>query len=142
MSNPSETPKYRTQNNDEQSIDIKSLVYIFLHYWYLFLISAAVAVGCGWLYNRLKTPEYQISGTVLVKDDRSGLDPTAIMTRSSFSSTQNLDNEIAILKSYSLCEQVVKKMDLEVGYFENNRLVTHELYNSWGFHVETFRDGT
>ena len=99
MSNPSETPKYRTQNNDEQSIDIKSLVYIFLHYWYLFLISAAVAVGCGWLYNRFKTPEYQISGTVMVKNDRSGLDPTAIMTRSSFSSTQNLDNEIAILKS-------------------------------------------
>jgi capsular exopolysaccharide synthesis family protein len=135
MSNPSETPKYRTQNNDEQSIDIKSLVYIFLHYWYLFLISAAVAVGCGWLYNRFKTPEYQISGTVMVKDDRSGLDPTAIMTRSSFSSTQNLDNEIAILKSYSLCEQVVKKMDLEVGYYDNSRFVTTELYKNTPFTV-------
>ncbi|MBP5573158.1 MAG: polysaccharide biosynthesis tyrosine autokinase [Bacteroidales bacterium] len=135
MSNPSETPKYRTQNNDEQSIDIKSLVYIFLHYWYLFLISAAIAVGCGWLYNRFKTPEYQISGTVMVKDDRSGLDPTAIMTRSSFSSTQNLDNEIAILKSYSLCEQVVKKMDLEVGYYDNSRFVTTELYKNTPFTV-------
>ena len=98
MSNAVESQRNRNQN-DEQSIDLKSLVYIFLNHWYLFLICAAVAVGIGWLYNRLKTPEYQISGTVMVKDDRAGLDPTAIMTRSTYTSTQNLDNEIAILKS-------------------------------------------
>ena len=136
MSNPSEKPQYRTQNNDEQSIDIKSLVYIFLNYWYLFLISALIALGCGWLYNHFKTPQYQISGTVLVKDKNSGLDPTAIMTNSMFRSFQNLDNEVAILKSYSLCEQVVKKMDLEVAYYEHGRFITRELYKSTPFVVE------
>lgn len=135
MSNASEHTKYRTQN-DDQSIDIKSLVYIFLNHWYLFLICALVALGLGWLYNHFKTPEYQISGTVMVKDDRSGLDPTTIMTRSYYSSTQNLDNEIAILRSYSLCEQVVKKMDMEVAYYDNSKFITHEMYKSSPFSVE------
>ena len=133
MSNAVESPKNRNQN-DDQSIDIKSLVYIFLNYWYLFLISALIALGLGWLYNHLKTPEYQISGTVLVKDSRS-LDPTAIMTRSSYSSSQNLDNEIAILRSYSLCEQVIKKMDLEVGYYDDSRFISTEMYKSTPFTV-------
>ena len=135
MSNSVESQRNRTQN-DDQSIDIKSLVYIFLNHWYLFLICAVVAVGLGWLYNHIKTPEYQVSGTIMVKDDRSGLDPTAIMTRSSYSSIQNLDNEIAILRSYSLCEQVVKKMDLEVAYYDNSRFLSYELYKSTPFTVE------
>lgn len=134
MSNAVESQRNRNQN-DEQSIDLKSLVYIFLNHWYLFLICAAVAVGIGWLYNRLKTPEYQISGTVMVKDDRAGLDPTAIMTRSTYTSTQNLDNEIAILKSYSLCEQVVKKMNMEVAYYDDSRFVSYELYKNTPFTV-------
>lgn len=135
MSNSVESQRNRTQN-DDQSIDIKSLVYIFLNHWYLFLICAVVAVGLGWLYNHIKTPEYQVSGTIMVKDDRSGLDPTAIMTRSSYSSIQNLDNEIAILRSYSLCEQVVKKMDMEVAYYDNSRFLSYELYKSTPFTVE------
>lgn len=135
MSNSVESQRNHTQN-DDQSIDIKSLVYIFLNHWYLFLICAVVAVGLGWLYNHIKTPEYQVSGTIMVKDDRSGLDPTAIMTRSSYSSIQNLDNEIAILRSYSLCEQVVKKMDMEVAYYDNSRFLSYELYKSTPFTVE------
>ena len=135
MSNAVESPKYRNQN-DDQSVDIKSLVYIFLNHWYLFLICAVIALGLGWLYNYFKTPEYQISGTVLVKDNRSGIDPTAIMTRSSYTSSQNLDNEIAILRSYSLCEQVVKKMDIEVTYYDNSGFVTTEMYKATPFIVE------
>ena len=116
MSNLQETPSYRTREKDEQSIDIKSIVYIFLSHWYLFLICAAVALAAGWLYNRFSAPAYQVSGTVLIKENRSSLDPTSIMTNGSYGNSQNLDNEIAIMKSYSLRERDVKKMKMEVSY--------------------------
>ena len=136
MSNPSDSKNYRGQEKDDQSIDIKSLIYIFLNHWYLFLICVIIALGLGWLYNHYKTPEYRVSGTVLIKDHQSSMDPTSFISRSNFYSSQNLENEIVILRSYTLCEQVVKKMDLEVSYFDNSSFVSTELYKSAPFKVD------
>ena len=43
---------------------------------------------------------------------------------------------MAILKSYSLTERVVKKMNLEVSYFEKGRIATTEMYKTSPFTVE------
>jgi len=136
MSNTTDNKNYRVQDKDEQTVDIKSLVYIFLNHWYLFLICVIVALAVGWLYNHYKVSEYQVSGTVLVKDHQSSLDPTSFISRSNYYNSQNLENEIVILKSYTLCEQVVKKMDLEVSYFDNSGLVSTEMYKSSPFKIE------
>ena len=98
------------QNHEEQGIDIKQLIFIALSHWYLFVIFVFVALAIGFIVNRYSTKVYQTSGTVLIKDDRSSYDATAIMTSMAFGSTQNIDNEIAILKSYTLTDRVVKKM--------------------------------
>ena len=137
MNNTQENPTYRTQDKEEQSIDIRSLVYIFLNRcWYFFLICVFIAVSLGWVYNFLKTPLYQVSSTVLVKSDRSMLDPTSIMTGVYYGNMQNVDNELVILKSYSLREKVVKKMNLEVSYFDRSGLRTTEYFRNNPFIVE------
>lgn len=121
--------------NDEASIDIKQLVYIFLNNWYLFAIGAVVALVAAFLVNRYTTNIYQARGTVIVKDGRT-VDPTSIMTSGNFNSSQNLDNELAILKSYRLRERVVKKMGAEVTYMGKGRIKDSELYKSSPFTVE------
>ena len=137
MSNTQENPTYRTQDKtEEQSIDIRSLVYIFLNRWYFFLICVFIAVALGWVYNFLKTPLYQVNGTVLVKSDRTMLDPTSIMTGVYYGNMQNVDNELAVLKSYSLSEKVVKKMNLEVSYFDRSGIRTFEYYKNSPFIIE------
>lgn len=129
-----QTP-YKVQNNDEQSIDIKGLIYIFLSRWYLFLGGAVIALAVAFLINRYSTNIYQTSGAVLIKEDKS-VDPTAIMAGTSFGNFQNMGNEMAILKSYTLTERVVKKMSLEVSYFEKGRIATTEMYKTSPFTVE------
>ncbi len=126
---------YKPQQSDDQSIDIKSIIYIFLSHWYLFAIAAVVALAAAFLINRYTTKIYQAQGTVIVKEGRS-VDPTAIMTTGNFNNYQNLDNEIAILKSYTLSERVVKKMDMEVTYMGKGHIKTSELYKSSPFTVE------
>lgn len=121
--------------NDEAPIDIKQLVYIFLNNWYLFAIGAVVALVAAFLVNRYTTNIYQARGTVIVKEGRT-VDPTSIMTSGNFSSYQNLDNEIAILKSYRLRERVVKKMGAEVTYMGKGRIKDNELYKNSPFTVE------
>ena len=124
MSNSQDNPNYRGQEKEEQSIDIKALIYIFLSKWYLFLAFVILAVAVAWVYNHFTAPKYQVAGTVFVKDTRSMFDPTSIMTGVNYSNMQNLDNEIAIIKSYSLSEQVVKQMNLEVAYYNVGRFRT------------------
>lgn len=126
----------KSQANDDQSIDIKNLIFTCLNHWYLFAIFVIVALAIGFVVNRYKTNVYQTAGTVLIKDDRSTFDPTAIMTNMSYNNMQNVENEMAIIKSYSLTERVVKKMNLEVTYMAKGRIATSEMYKSAPFDVE------
>lgn len=127
----------KTQNNNEESsIDIKKLVFIFLDKWYLFAIGVFVALVVGFIINRFSPRVYQTRGTVLIKSDRSTMDATAIMTNINYSSFQNIDNEIAIMKSYSMIEKAVKKMNLEVTYMGKGRVSSVELYKTAPFTVE------
>lgn len=124
------------QNNEEQSVDIKQMIFLFLSHWYWFLIGAVVALAVGFVINRYKPNVYQTSGTVLVKDANFGYDATAIMTNGSFNGYQNVDNEIAILKSYTLIDRAVRKMDIEVTYMKKGRISTVEMYKSSPFIVD------
>ena len=126
------------QAKDEQSVDIKQLIFTVLRYWYLFVIFVVIALAVGFVINRYSTKVFQTSGTLLIKDSRS-VDATAIMTSWSYGSSQNVDNEIAILKSYSLTERVVKKMGIEVTYMEKGRIASRELYNTSPFLVDIER---
>lgn len=126
----------QSQANDDQSIDIKNIIFTCLSHWYLFAIFVVLALATGFFINRYKTNIYQATGTVLIKDSRSGFDPTAIMTNMSYNSMQNIDNEIAIIESYSLTERVVKKMNLEVTYMAKGRVAKSEMYKTAPFDVE------
>ena len=130
------TPYKPQQGNEEQSVDIKQLIYICLNHWYLFAIGVVVALIIGFVVNRYRPNVFQTTGTVLIKDGRSSYDPTAIMTNLNFGNYQNVDNEIAILKSYTLTDRVVRKMNLEVTYMEKGRIRSFELYQNSPFTVE------
>ena len=130
-----ETTNYKLQQNgDEQSIDIKQLIYICLNHWYLFVICVIVALAIGFVVNRYTKNVYQTSGTVLIKSDQS-FDPTALMTNLN-TGKSNVENEMAILRSYSLVERTIKKMNMEVTYLEKGRINTFELYKTAPFDVD------
>ena len=128
--------KPQQNNNEEQTVDIKQLIFLFLNHWYLFLIGAVVALAIGFVINRYSPNVYQTSGTVLIKDAQSGFDATDIMTNGNFRGYQNVDNEMSILKSYALKDRAVRKMNIEVTYMEKGRIATRELYKATPFTVE------
>ena len=124
------------QNKDEQNIDIKQMFFVALSHWYLFLIFVVVALAICFAYNRYSPKIYQTYGTVLIKERNNDIDPTAIMTTRNFGASQNMDDEIAIMKSYTLTERVVKKMGIEVTYLEKGRIAGREMYKKSPFLVE------
>ena len=130
-----EKQKINSQQKKEE-IDIKQLFFVALNHWYLFLIFVVLALAISFVYNRYSPRVYQTSGTVLIKEGNNEIDPTAIMTTRNFGSAQNIDNEIAIMTSYTLIERVVKKMGIEVTYLDKGRIASHEMYKNAPFYVE------
>ncbi len=127
-------PQY---NEEEDSINIKVLMIKVVSYWYLFAIGIILALVAGYIYNRYTPNVYQSSASVFIKEDKMGIDPTSMMTGLTFKSNINIDNEIGILKSYSLRERTINELEFfNVSYFVKGRVASRELYKSSPFNVE------
>ena len=127
----------RPQYEEEDIINIKVIIIKIISYWYLFAIGIIAALTIGYLYNRYTPYVYQASASVFIKEDKMGIDPTSMMTGLTFKSNINIDNEIGILKSFSLRERTIKELEFfNVSYYASGRIATKELYKSTPFNVE------
>lgn len=121
-----------TENNIENKgprFTLYDILRMILSNWYWFALSIVLCLLCAWLYLRYTSPIYQRSATVLVKDSRKG--GSAEVT--AFSDIMGLgrrsvDNEVHILQSRRLMEQVVNKYDLRTQYATKGRIRTRDMY--------------
>ena len=117
-SNPSNS--YYTLPEDE-SIDFKRYISLFISNWYWFAIALFLALSIAYGINRWSEEVYTVSATMLIKDDQFGggtADLSNIFPGSNaFRSEQNLKNEIGILRSFSLNYRVMQELpDFHVVY--------------------------
>jgi tyrosine-protein kinase Etk/Wzc len=129
--NNSELNKILFQQQEEETIDLKEILFKYLTYWKWFVFSFIVTLGAGFLYLKTQVPVYSIQSSVLIKDDKKGLGQDDMLKQLDiFSGTKVVENEIDILKSYTLMEQVVTDLNLHVKYFINENLKNVELYGA------------
>jgi len=114
----------------QEPFNIKEVVYKYIVYWKWFLLSLILALSCAFVYLKMKTPLYRIQASILLKDQQKGDGNDPMMkTFDIFSSDKIVDNEIEILKSYTLMEKVVKALNLDINYESKIRSRTIELYD-------------
>jgi hypothetical protein len=123
------------QQQQEESIDIRALFFKFVRFWYLFAISIFVAIVVAFLFNKYTAPVYESVTSVLVKDDKGALDPSALIGIGLSNNQQNVENEIGKLTSFSLSYRTIKKLDFETSYFVEEGLIKKELYHEAPFEV-------
>jgi len=118
------------EEKDEQAIDLLGLFFKYLSYWKLFLASLVICMVLGVVYLKLTTPVYEVNSTVLLKDDKKGggMDELgALKDLGLLDVKNNVDNELEILKTSNLTEQVIRELGIyvnykEIGTFKNNIL--------------------
>jgi capsular exopolysaccharide synthesis family protein len=101
--------------SEEDNLDIKRYLSMFISNWYWFAGALFISMSIAYGINRYSEKIYTVSSTLLIKDDQfdrgnSNLG-SVIPGGDIFKSQQNLKNEIGILKSFSLNDSVMKKMD-------------------------------
>ncbi|WP_183564153.1 GumC family protein [Mucilaginibacter sp. SP1R1] len=103
----------------------------YIKRWYLFLITLIVCLGTVWLYLSYATPQYKITSTLLIPDDKKGdgiLKATAFSDLNMFQETKTVDNEMEILRSRDLIYRTLKSLNQEIAYFDMSGFKPTELY--------------
>lgn len=98
-------------NNDREGNLLQNLVGKYLPWWPLFAILIFLALVGGVVYLRYATPIYESTASLLLKDDKKGLDGENIMeSLNFFGSKKIVENEIEVLRSRSIAKEVVKNL--------------------------------
>ncbi|MBZ4043041.1 GumC family protein [Flavobacterium hibisci] len=106
----------------------------YLIHWKWFILSVMLCLILSFLYLRYTTPSYEASTSILVKDEKKG---GMLSELSAFSdlglsggSVNNVDNEIEILKSRTLVESTVKKLNLNISLLVEGNVVDRDIYGA------------
>ncbi|WP_455613345.1 GumC family protein [Bacteroides congonensis] len=131
-----EERKERTGAQSEEQINIQEILFRYLIHWPWFVVSVIVCVAVAWGYLHLTTPVYNVSATVLIKDEKKGgganmSSELEKMGMNGFvSSSGNIENEIEVLSSRTLAREVVSSLGLFVTYMDEDRFPKRELYRT------------
>ena len=128
--------KDKLGEQSEEQVNIQELLFRYLIHWPWFVVSIIICIACAWGYLRLTTPIYNISATVLIKDEKKGggasmsSDLEKMGLEGFVSSSSNVDNEIEVLRSRSLAREVVNNLGLFVTYMDEDEFPSKELYHT------------
>jgi capsular exopolysaccharide synthesis family protein len=118
-------------DQEQQTISLRTLVDNFIANWYWFALFVVLGIAAAWLFLRYATPTYNINAKILVQDEQKGGNipgEEVLQQLQIFSNKSNVDNEVEILQSRSLMEQVVRNLQLNISYWQEGRVKTGERF--------------
>ena len=131
-----EEKKEKLGEQSEEQVNIQEILFRYLIHWPWFVVSVIICIAFAWGYLHLTTPVYNISATVLIKDEKKGgganmSSELEKMGLDGFtSSSNNVDNEIEVLSSISLAREVVNHLGVFVTYMDEDKFPNQELYRT------------
>ncbi len=110
----------RNKNNGEKEDNlIQQFASKYLPYWPLFLLAIIIGIAVGYIYLRYTTPIYQATATLIIKDEKKGSEESKIVeSLDQISSKKIVENEIEIIQSRKLMENVITKLGLYAPVYE------------------------
>ncbi|MFP5090588.1 GumC family protein [Bacteroides xylanisolvens] len=131
-----ETDFNEAQESKEENIDVKELLFKYLIHWPWFVGAVVACLIAAWVYLHISTPVYNISATVLIKDDKKGGSAGMLSGLESLgldgmiSSSQNIDNEIEVLRSKTIAKEVVEDLALYISYTDKDEFPSRNIYKT------------
>ena len=103
---------------NEESL-LTQMIGRYISYWPLFLVCLVLAAVGAKLFLRYSTPKFEATATLIIKDEKKGYDDSKLMESLNMISTKKIiENEIEVLQSRPLVDNVVKKLRLYAPIFQ------------------------
>lgn len=128
----------KTYQPEEATIDIKALLSTLLQNWGYYVIIAIWIAVFAVAYLRFTTPTYLISTTLLIHENSSTPSGSEILFQNLNLSqnTKDIENEIGLIKSFSVLQETIKSLNFEVSYYEESIFGSLEKYRNFPFLVQ------
>jgi capsular exopolysaccharide synthesis family protein len=116
-------------NDKPQSNILVQILHRYLPFWPVLVIFLTISLGISYIYLRSQTKIYVAAAKVLLKDPQKGAGDSKVLDALNiFSEKKIVENEIIVLRSTSLMQEVVKQLDLYTTVYNKGNVQTEELY--------------
>ena len=118
---------------DEEKVDYQELLFRYIIHWPWFVASIMVCLIVAWGYLHFQTPVYQVSASIMIKDDKKSGGSTDLENLGIggvITSTQSIDNEIEVLRSKTILKEVVNNLELYITYNDEDEFPKKEMYKT------------
>jgi tyrosine-protein kinase Etk/Wzc len=113
----------RKVSNEPSSNLFSFAIVRLVPYWPLFLILVVLSIGAGWTYLNFATPLYETNATLLIKDEKKGaVESKTIESLDQLSSKKIIENEMEVIQSSSLINEVVEQLHLYAPIYKKERI--------------------
>ncbi len=130
------------RQEEESSFDFRTIITMLVLNWQWFLLSAIICLCLAFIYLRYKSPVYQVTAKVLIKDEQNkrgggsnqmlaNMQDLGFMTNST-----GFDNEIEIIGSLFLAREAVKELKLYTSYYSEGTVKDHLMYKTQPVNVD------
>lgn len=117
-----------------QALSLKDQINQYLRYWPWFIISVFIFLLLGFVYLRYASKEYVASTKILIKDTQNGGGLSELSALGDIDvlggSFNTVENEIEILNSNRLINDVVSNLDLNVVYTRTGNIKSTNIYKN------------
>lgn len=123
---------------EDEVIDVKKYLFLFLSNWYWFVLTVVLTFAASWSYLRYTMKVYKVSTTILIEEDKRSpsLGTDKIMEGFGLNpGMQNLENQLIILKSWSLMGRALSELPFEMEYYSMGKVNKQSLYKRSPFVV-------
>jgi tyrosine-protein kinase Etk/Wzc len=113
---------------------IKKFLIAALSYKYLYIASFIICLIIAFLINKASPTVYGVNSIIgPIEDKRPSLlgSNNLFSGMADFTQNRNLENDINSLNSFSLVSATIKELNLEVGYFDEKKIIfkkSHQIY--------------
>lgn len=106
----------------EETVDIKAMMARLVQRWYLFVIFGLAGLTGGILYVRYSTNSYQVKATLFVPRLSTGIEAgfEGLLPGDLIENQAEVYNQMEILKSYYLHEEVARHLNWRVSWFKKD----------------------
>src|SRR4030042_589024 len=124
--------------NVQEESDLKKITDLVRRNYILFAAFLLIAPGIAFLVNHIATPLYQVSSSLLIKEDATPAGSQVVndyLNSRLVITDRNFQNELWVLKSSPVLEQTISNLGLHVSYYRKDGLRYPEAYKDVPFRI-------
>jgi len=128
-----ETNQPFIQNTTTNSFDLKKTLSLYVKKWPWFILCLVACATIAFFYLRYQTPQYEAVSNIMLISEQDQTSPGAVFSDlSMFSESEDakVEDEILVITSRGVIEEVVKTLKLNLQYFTKGRILESEIYKN------------